>query len=128
MIECRSGGSGRDVIWIRKTGRISRSIQADFITSTVAFEGRVFSAQTVSSTLDRQNRSLRTGGSVFGPGHHLQRGLRWQGFSAVSAAVKPPLFAGEVAVLQTVSGGRYELSARKQQGPDRGLVAFHAET
>jgi len=31
----------------------------------------------------------------------------------VSDAVNPPLFAGEVAVLQTVSGGRYELSARK---------------
>ena len=71
MVECRSGGSGsgrgRGVTWIRKTGRISRSIQADFITSTVAFEGRVFSAQTVSSTLARQNRSLRSGGSVFGP-------------------------------------------------------------
>ena len=45
----------------------------------------------------------------------------------VSDAVNPPLFAGEVAVLQTVLGGRYELSARKQQGPDRGLVAAHAE-
>ena len=48
--------------------------------------------------------------------------------SSVGAAVNPPLFAGEVAVLQTVSGGRCELSARMQQGPDRGLVAFHAET
>ena len=70
------------MIWIQKTGRISRSIKADFITSTVAFEGRVFSAQTVSSTLARQNSSLRSGGSVFGPEHHQHRGLRGKGFSA----------------------------------------------
>ena len=66
-----------------------------------------------------------TGASRPGPGRLDEGAARAVN---VGDAVNPHVFAGEVAVLHMVSAGRYELSARKQQGPARSLVAFNAET